>query len=125
MEGQNVEAVFAGHVHNFWYDCVGSAEFYMLPSTAFLRHDFTEFYRVAPTSEFGRSDVHKFGYFIVDLYESGHVAYSVRTLGAYADATANSIPPTPRSLTHPTAAPHHPAIGRAPCRDRVRQYVST
>lgn len=104
MEGQNVEAVFAGHVHNFWYDRVGSAEFYMLPSTAFLRHDFTEFYRVAPTSEFGRSDVHKFGYFIVDLYESGHVAYSVRTLGEYADATAKSIPSTPRYLTHPKVA---------------------
>src|SRR3546814_2699057 len=76
----------------------------MLPSTAFLRHDFTEFYRVAPTSEFGRSDVHKFGYFIVDLYESGHVAYSVRTLGEYADATAKSIPSTPRYLTHPKVA---------------------
>jgi 3',5'-cyclic AMP phosphodiesterase CpdA len=77
----NVEAVFAGHVHNFWYDRIGNADFYMLPSTAFLRHDFTEFYRVAPSVEFGRGDVEKFGYFIVDVYADGHVAYSVRTHG--------------------------------------------
>ena len=38
-----VEAVFAGHVHNFWYDRAGEAEMYLLPSTAFLRHDFSEF----------------------------------------------------------------------------------
>lgn len=76
-----VEAVFAGHVHNFWYDSIGAADFYMLPSTAFLRHDFTEFYRVAPSNEFGRGDVEKFGYFIVDVYADGHVAYSVRTHG--------------------------------------------
>lgn len=42
-------------------DRTGQAEFYMLPSTAFLRHDFTEFYKVAPGYEFGRGDVEKFG----------------------------------------------------------------
>ena len=80
MSKPQVEAVFAGHVHNFWYDRVGSADFYMLPSTAFLRHDFTEFYKIGPSVEFGRGDLEKFGYFIVDVYEDGHVAYSVRTL---------------------------------------------
>lgn len=76
-----VEAVFAGHVHNFWYDVVGEAEMYLLPSTAFLRHDFTEFYRVAPGEEHGRADTEKYGYFIVDIYEHGHVARLVRTHG--------------------------------------------
>lgn len=81
-----VEAVFAGHVHNFWYDRIGSADFYMLPSTAFLRHDFTEFYRVAPRDEYGRGDVDKFGYFLVDVFRDGHVAYPIRTMGATAEA---------------------------------------
>ena len=105
MERPNVEAVFAGHVHNFWYDRVGAAEFYMLPSTAFLRHDFTEFYRVAPPDEFGRGDLPKFGYFIVDVHESGHVAYSVRTHGEHAPPGTSATPARPRYLTHPKVAP--------------------
>lgn len=77
----NVEAVFAGHVHNYWYDAIGRAEFYMLPSTAFLRHDFAEFYKIAPAVEFARGDVERFGYFKVDVFDDGHVAYSVKSLG--------------------------------------------
>jgi len=77
-----VEGVLAGHVHNFWYDVVGQAELYMLPSTAFLRHDFSEFYRVAPKDEYGRGDAEKFGYFLIDVHEKGHVAKLIRTHGA-------------------------------------------
>ncbi|MBR2816683.1 MAG: metallophosphoesterase [Reyranella sp.] len=97
----NVEAVFAGHVHNFWYDRVGSADFYMLPSTAFLRHDLTEFYRVAPAVEFGRGDAEKFGYFVVDVYPDGHVAYSVRTHGQQIKAGEAPPRPQPVHLAHP------------------------
>ncbi|HVL10290.1 MAG TPA: metallophosphoesterase [Burkholderiaceae bacterium] len=99
-----VEAVFAGHVHNFWYDRIGAAEFYMLPSTAFLRHDFTEFYRVAPATEFGRGDADKFGYFIVDVYTRGHVAHPVRTMGRYSEAGAPAAPRRTLHLTHPKTA---------------------
>src|SRR5690606_34299032 len=42
--------------------------------------------------------------FIVDLYESGHVAYSVRTLGEHADPGTTAVPTTPRYLTHPKVA---------------------
>ena len=78
-----VEAVFAGHVHNFWYDRTGGAELYLLPSTAFLRHDFTEFCTVAPSadSEFGRDDAAKFGWFRVAVFDDGHVAYAARSHG--------------------------------------------
>ena len=78
-----VEAVFAGHVHNFWYDRAGEAEMYLLPSTAFLRHDFSEFCSVAPAadSEFARDDAAKFGWFRVDVFDDGHVAYAVRSHG--------------------------------------------
>lgn len=101
MQRPEVEAAFAGHVHNFWYDRVGDAEFYMLPSTAFLRHDFTEFYKTAPDVEFGRGDSDKFGYFVVDVYANGHVVHSIRTLGARAVAGTQSITPATRYLAHP------------------------
>jgi 3',5'-cyclic AMP phosphodiesterase CpdA len=81
LRRDNVEAVFCGHVHNFWYDVVGRAELYLLPSTAFLRHDYTEFYRVHPGEEHGRCDTGKLGYFVVEVYEQGHVAHLVRTHG--------------------------------------------
>lgn len=96
-----VEGVFAGHVHNFWYDRIGGAEFYMLPSTAFLRHDFTEFYKVAPGFEFGRGDVEKFGYFVVDVFADGHVAYAIRTMGQQATAGAPVASRPSRYLAHP------------------------
>lgn len=76
------EALFAGHVHNFWYDAIGDTSMYLLPATSFLRHDYTEFYRVAPAREYGRGDQDKFGYFLVDVHERGHVAHCVRTYGA-------------------------------------------
>ena len=81
IERPSVEAVFAGHVHNFWYDRVGEADLYMLPSTAFLRHDFSEFGRTDPGFEFGRGDAAKFGWFRVDVYDDGHVACAVRSHG--------------------------------------------
>ena len=96
-----VEAVFAGHVHNFWYDRTGEAEMYLLPSTAFLRHDFSEFCSVAPGFEFGRGDAAKFGWFRVDVFDDGHVAYAVRSHGRQCapDETPDLRPR--RHLAHP------------------------
>ena len=96
-----VEAVFAGHVHNFWYDRVGAAEMYMLPSTAFMRHDFSEFCSVAPAFEFGRGDVAKFGYFHVDVFDDGHVAYAVRSMGRRCAPDETPHVPPRRHLAHP------------------------
>lgn len=81
LRKHKVEALFAGHVHNFWYDLFGDTEMYLLPSTAFLRHDYSEFYRINPGNEFGRGDVGKFGYCVVDVHERGHVMRLVRTDG--------------------------------------------
>ena len=100
LERPRVEAVFAGHVHNFWFDRIGTAALYLLPSTAFLRHDFTEFYRIAPSVEFGRGDVGKFGYFVVDVFQDGHVAYSVRTHGQRVARSAHDTPVVSRHLAH-------------------------
>ena len=76
-----VEAAFAGHVHNFWLHCLGSAKLYVLPSTAFVRQDFAEFCAGRPGPEFGRNDTGKLGYFKVDVFENGHVASIVRSWG--------------------------------------------
>ena len=99
-----VEAIFAGHVHNFWYDKIGAADFYMLPSTAFLRHDFSEFYKVSPDIEYGRGDKERFGYFVIDAYEQGHIAYSIRTMGEQATAYQTDNIPDSRYLSHPKSS---------------------
>lgn len=75
-----VEAVFAGHVHNFFYDHLSGIDFYVAPSTAFVRHDYAELFRVGPADqEHGRADAAKLGYFIVDVTDTGHVVHHRRT----------------------------------------------
>lgn len=106
LERYRVEAVFAGHVHNFWYDRQAGTEFYILPSTAFVRQDYSEFYRIEPGPENGRNDVPKLGYFVVDVHERGHVAHMVRTYGATlaSDDAAAEPPPVPLQLHSKTQA---------------------
>lgn len=77
-----VEALFAGHVHNFWYHVLGPTRMYLLPSTAFVRLDYSEMYRVEPGAERGRDDAAKLGFLLVDVHERGHVAHPIRTNGA-------------------------------------------
>ncbi|MBL8351316.1 MAG: metallophosphoesterase [Burkholderiaceae bacterium] len=73
------EAVFCGHVHNFWYDRHDGTEIYLLPSTAFVRQDYSELQRATPPgAEGGRHDLGKLGYFLVDVYETGHIARFMR-----------------------------------------------
>lgn len=88
LERFSVEALFVGHVHNFFYtlhrpDAVNSAgmDFYALPSTSFVRRDYSELFRIAPDAEqeFGRNDAGKLGYFLVDVHEQGHLARPVRS----------------------------------------------
>jgi 3',5'-cyclic AMP phosphodiesterase CpdA len=76
------EALFAGHVHNQWYDIFDHTEIYILPSTAFVRQDYAELFRIPPLGEFGRDDWTKLGYYVVDVYASGHVAHFIRSNGA-------------------------------------------
>jgi len=75
------EGMFCGHVHNFWYDVIGETEMYILPSTAFVRQDYSEMYRIEPGDQFGRNDEPKLGYFLVRVYEDGHVVENIRTFG--------------------------------------------
>jgi 3',5'-cyclic AMP phosphodiesterase CpdA len=93
-----IEAVFAGHVHNFFYNRHGKTDFYNLPSVTFFRHDYSELYRVGPTKEYGRNDEGKLGYFFVKVYKSGHVSHAVRTYGA-AIEKGRTNPATPSQLS--------------------------
>lgn len=79
-----VEAVFAGHVHNLFYDRIGATDAYVLPTVSAVRHDYMELFAVPPpaAAEFGRNARSKLGFFLVDVHEDGHVAHWVRTWGA-------------------------------------------
>jgi len=83
----DVEAFYAGHVHNFFFNRYGETHCYVLPSTCFLRHDYHELFRVAPdpTMRQGRHDGAKLGYAIVEVYQTGHLSHVVRTYGRTRD----------------------------------------
>jgi UDP-2,3-diacylglucosamine pyrophosphatase LpxH len=82
IEKYQVEAIFAGHVHTFFLNEISSTLSYALPSSTNFRQDYAEIFRVNPAQEFGRNDVGKFGFFIVDIYEDGHISRFARTNGS-------------------------------------------
>jgi 3',5'-cyclic AMP phosphodiesterase CpdA len=106
LETHGVEALFAGHVHNFWYNRYRSTDCYILPSTAFVRHDYSEMYRIEPGAEAGRNDAPKLGYFLVHVHEHGHVCEVVRTYGQIAQPGDFS------QQTRYRVAPVHPREAR-------------
>lgn len=108
LEQHGVEALFIGHVHNFWFYRHGKTDCYLLPSTAFVRLDYSEMYRMPPDtdSEFGRNDKPKLGYFVVHVHERGHICDVVRTYGAVAELESPAAP-KPASVT-----PVHPWMNR-------------
>lgn len=82
LERSNVEALFAGHVHTFFLNRIGETWTYALPSSTNFRQDYAELFRVSPAEELGRNDLGKFGFFVVDVHERGHIARFVRTYGS-------------------------------------------
>lgn len=94
------EAVFAAHVHNFWYDRIGETEYYVTPSTCFVRHDYSEMYRIDGGSQKGRNDTAKLGFLTLEIFENGHVAKYHRSYGqGMAEGAAA-----------PAAPPQHPHV---------------
>ena len=118
LEAYGVEALFAGHIHNFWYHRHGATDCYLLPSTAFVRQDYSEMFRAPPPpgAEAGRNDAPKLGYFLVHVHEHGHTCEIVRTYGRLAAPEAPPPPPPQR------IEPLHPrANWRAPLGFDMRQ----
>jgi 3',5'-cyclic AMP phosphodiesterase CpdA len=96
LERNRVEAVFSGHVHNFFYNRSGPVEMYTVPATSFVRQDYGELYSVAPgDDEGGRGDAAKLGYFLVEVYERGHAVRLVRTYGRTLGAGERLATPEP------------------------------
>lgn len=108
LREHQVEAVFAGHVHNFWYHQVDGTDIYLLPSTAFVRLDYSELARVEPGPERGRNDAPKLGYLIVDVHESGHVVHPIRSWGRCQAPTDSAPGPAPTPPPHPGLGGHQP-----------------
>jgi hypothetical protein len=100
----SVEGLFAGHVHHFFYNRDGQTDMYCLPSTAFTRHDFSELFSIAPGAEFGRNDVEKLGYAMVDVFADTH---AVRLINVEEKFTNNT-------LDAQTIKPLHPREGYVP-----------
>jgi predicted phosphodiesterase len=81
VRGHDVEAVFSGHVHYLFYQRLGAAEIYSLPSTSFVRQDYSEMLHVDPGDQFGRNDVGRLGWCEVDVFPRTHVVRVRRTAG--------------------------------------------
>ncbi|WP_298500255.1 metallophosphoesterase [uncultured Maritimibacter sp.] len=83
LERHAVEAVFAGHVHNFFHHLLGPTEFHILPSPSFVRQDYAELSNTAPDNaggmEGGRNDTAKLGWALVEIFEHGHVVHIRRS----------------------------------------------
>jgi 3',5'-cyclic AMP phosphodiesterase CpdA len=88
-----IEALFAGHVHNFFYNFHAAVTHcYVIPSITSLRQDYAEFFRVGPADEYGRNDAVKLGFFVVDVFHDRHVAHFVRTHGAVLESVTIDAP---------------------------------
>ena len=82
LEGNEVEAVFSGHVHTFLYNRHEATDLYVAPSTGFVRPDYSEVAAVRPPVENGRDDPPKLGIFIVDVGVDGYTVSPLRSYGS-------------------------------------------
>lgn len=101
-----VEALFCGHVHHFWYNRYAQCNCFLLPSTAFVRQDYSEMFRIKPSSlsEFGRNDVAKLGYLIIHIYQQGHNFELVRCLGLEKESISTQTQPNKIQKVSPVSA---------------------
>jgi hypothetical protein len=76
-----VTAMFTGHVHNFFFNAHEGMHIYSMPSTSFVRGDYSELFAITPTPELenGRNDVSKLGLLLMDVYEDRVVPQFIRT----------------------------------------------
>ncbi|MFY0612444.1 MAG: metallophosphoesterase [Hyphomicrobiaceae bacterium] len=81
VEKHSIEAVFSGHVHQFFYNRINNSRLYCFLPTSFVRQDYSEMYAIEPPKEYGRNDTGKFGYALVDVFAQGHRIRIVPTDG--------------------------------------------
>lgn len=109
IDHYGIEGVFAGHVHNFFYNQRKDAHFYILPSTAFVRRDYAELFHIAPEerAEFGRNEPAKLGFLLVDVMPAGHRVHYVRSYGV----TGADHGRTADIMPSPVFCPEGPGLG--------------
>ncbi len=95
LKRHDVEAVFSGHVHQFFFNRVNTTQLYCLPPTSFIRQDYSELYHVGPTGEFGRDDPGKFSVALIDVLSQGHRLRILPTDGREAEPEETSSAPQP------------------------------
>jgi len=112
----NVDTVFSGHVHHFFYNQVGNTKFFTLPSTSFTRQDYADLFKSAPAAEFGRDDTGKFVVTMVDVYPDTFQLRVIDTNGKQQDDSDNTTiellykRPSKKNLTLHMRHPWHETI---------------
>ena len=77
-----VEAIFSGHVHQFFFNRYRGVKLYCLPATSFARQDYSEMFSAPPASEFGRDDRGKLAVSFLDISDDDHRLRVVGTGGS-------------------------------------------
>jgi predicted phosphodiesterase len=92
IAGAGVRAVFAGHVHNYFFNVLEDTQFFVVPSTTFVRHDYTELFPFVPNDEaHGRNYASKLGFFLLEVNGVSSVATWVRTFGCTDPSVAKNV----------------------------------
>ena len=76
-----VPIVLSGHVHNFWYNTFADTELLIVPSTSFIRQDYSEMYSRPSPLEGGRDDINKLGFVRIEIDEDDVSWRFYRTFG--------------------------------------------
>lgn len=86
-------AMFTGHVHNFFFNRHGGTPIFSMPSTAFVRGDYSEMFAVGQPAahENGRNDVAKLAILLVDVHEDRIVPQFIRTLDGVAESPTQRV----------------------------------
>lgn len=102
LKQYEVEAFFAGHVHQFIYQKHCVTDIYNLLATSFVRQDYSEMFRIEAADGYGRNDVEKLGWCIVDVHENTHIARVFRSQGSTLGEGERTRPDTPKVRTYHT-----------------------
>ena len=91
LEKHNIEAYYAGHIHQYFHKKHHETTIYNILATGNLRQDYATMFRTSPADEYGRNDTPKLGYCIVDIYSDTHITHIKRSHGGSPAASMNSI----------------------------------
>ncbi|MYG41624.1 MAG: hypothetical protein F4203_00540 [Rhodobacteraceae bacterium] len=89
----NVDIIFSGHVHHFFFNRYKGVKLFCLPSTCFTRQDYAEMFSIQPAPEFGRNDTPKLGVTMVEITDDGPKVSIIGTDGLSMESGQKQIVP--------------------------------